>query len=135
MEGDAVRMVTAAEHERGGCCITMTLRDYGRLAQFVLDGGKAGDRQILPPRLPPGGYCVQSTTTGQLGGAGYGSYWWVPGPDAYEAISIFGQSIAVVPQERLIVVINSAWPKATGSELSAMRGAFVDAVRAAESLP
>ena len=49
MEGDAVRMVTAAEHERGCCCITMTLRDYGRLAQFVLDGGKAGDRQILPP--------------------------------------------------------------------------------------
>src|ERR1044072_7051613 len=42
MERDGIWVTALAGHERGGCCISMTLRDYGRLGQFLLDGGKAG---------------------------------------------------------------------------------------------
>jgi CubicO group peptidase (beta-lactamase class C family) len=49
----------------------------------------------------------------------------------YYASGIFGQSITVIPDERLVIVINSAWPKAVGRELSTARNAFVNGVRAA----
>src|SRR4051794_34408228 len=48
MEQDAVWMTDLAGHERGGCCISMTLRDYARVGQFILDGGKAGGKQVTP---------------------------------------------------------------------------------------
>jgi CubicO group peptidase (beta-lactamase class C family) len=49
MEQDAVWMVDASgKQERGGCCISMTLRDYARVGQFILDGGKARGRQVVP---------------------------------------------------------------------------------------
>ena len=59
MERDAVWMVDASgKQERGGCCISMTLRDYARVGQFILDGGKAQGRPIVPAwwvRRPPQG--------------------------------------------------------------------------------
>ncbi|MCR5877232.1 serine hydrolase [Phenylobacterium sp. J367] len=48
MERDAIWATDLGGHERGGCCISMTLRDYGRVGQFILDGGNAGGRQVLP---------------------------------------------------------------------------------------
>jgi len=49
MEQDAVWMVDASgKQERGGCCISMTLRDYARVGQFILDGGKAQGRPVVP---------------------------------------------------------------------------------------
>ena len=48
MERDGIWMTDPGGQERGGCCISMTLRDYGRLGQFILDGGKAGGKQIVP---------------------------------------------------------------------------------------
>ncbi|MDB5450527.1 MAG: beta-lactamase, partial [Phenylobacterium sp.] len=41
MARDAVWVTDPGGHERGVCCISMTLRDYARVGQFVLDGGKA----------------------------------------------------------------------------------------------
>jgi CubicO group peptidase (beta-lactamase class C family) len=127
MEQDAVWMTDPGGQERGGSGISMTLRDYGRVGQFVLDGGKAGGKQVLPPW-----WIAQATTARQTAGipAGYGYFWWMR-PDGYEARGIFGQAIVTFPAERLIIVINSAWPAATGKELSAARTAFVEAVRAA----
>ena len=43
---------------------------------------------------------------------------------AYEASGIFGQSITVFPDERLVIVINSAWPKAVAGELSVARSSL-----------
>jgi CubicO group peptidase (beta-lactamase class C family) len=128
MEQDAVWMTDPGGHERGGCCISMTLRDYGRFGQFMLDGGQAGGRQVVPP------WWVGQATTAQIKGeenpSGYGYFWWVR-PDGYDARGIFGQSITTFPKDRLVIVINSAWPTATGKELSAARNAFIAAVREA----
>ena len=137
MEQDAVWMTDPGGVERGGCCISMTLRDYGRLAQFVLDGGVAGGKRVLPE------WWTREATKKQIAlddpkappGAGYGWFWWISGPDEYDARGIFGQAIATFPKERLIIVQNAAWPAATGKPLSAARAAMFAAVKAAATAP
>jgi CubicO group peptidase (beta-lactamase class C family) len=133
MEQDAVWMTDPGGVERGGCCVSMTLRDYGRLAQFVLDGGVAGGKPVLPA------WWTREATAKQIAlddpkappAAGYGWFWWIAGPDEYDARGIFGQAIATFPKERIIVVQNAAWPAATGKDLSAARAAMFAAMKAA----
>ena len=129
MERDATWIVDLAGHERGGCCMSMTVGDYARFGQFMLDGGVARGQQILPD-----GWIRQATTAQITNGAppaGYGYFWWLGQGGPYQASGIFGQSISVIPDERLVIVVNSAWPSATGRELFVARSAFINAVRAA----
>ena len=62
---------------------------------------------------------------------GYGYFWWMPDSGAYEARGIFGQSITTFPEDRLIIVLNSAWPAADTPELNAARDRLTAAIRAA----
>lgn len=129
MERDATWIVDLAGHERGGCCLSMTLGDYARVGQFMLDGGQAHGRQILPA-----GWIKQATTAQIFNGAppaGYGFFWWLGQGGPYQASGIFGQSVSVIPDERLVIVVNSAWPSAVGRELFAARSAFINALRSA----
>jgi CubicO group peptidase (beta-lactamase class C family) len=128
MEQDAVWMVDASgKQERGGCCISMTLRDYGRVGQFILDGGMAQGRPVVPS------WWVAQATSKEIdnGYGGYGYFWWIRDNGSYEAVGIFGQSITTFKDDRLVIVINSAWPSATSRDYSAARTAFVNAVREA----
>jgi CubicO group peptidase (beta-lactamase class C family) len=127
MERDAIWVTDLGGHERGGCCISMTLRDYGRVGQFILDGGKAGGRQVLPD------WWVGQATTRQIdnGRGGYGYFWWMRPNGSYEASGIYGQAITTFRADRLVIVTNSAWPVATKRELSDARTAFAEAARAA----
>lgn len=129
MERDAVWVTDLAGHERGGCCISMTLRDYGRLGQFLLEGGKAGGKQVIPSQ-----FLSEATTPQIKNGAperGYGYFWWMPNSGAFEGRGIFGQSVTVFPEDRLVIVLNAAWPEATKRERSMARTAFINAVREA----
>lgn len=129
MERDATWLTDLGGHERGGCCLSMTLGDYARFGQFMLDGGIARGRQVLPT-----GWVAQATSPQITNGApppGYGYFWWLGQGGVYQAAGIFGQSITVSPDERLVIVINSAWPKAVASELFVARSAFINGVRAA----
>ena len=129
MDSDAVWVTDPAGHERGGCCMSLTLRDYGRVGQFILDGGKAGGKQILPPT-----WTSEATTPQITNGTrerGYGYFWWMPDTGAYEARGIFGQSITTYRDDRIIIVTNAAWPRATGRDLSVARNAFIAAAYAA----
>jgi len=130
MERDAVWLVGPAGHERVGCCISMTLGDYGRVGQFILDGGKADGKQLLPTWWTAEATKVQ-IAIGQPPPAGYGFFWWIRPTGSYDASGIFGQSITTYRDERLVIVLNSAWPRATGKDLSAARTAFLEAVRQA----
>jgi CubicO group peptidase (beta-lactamase class C family) len=130
MESDAVWVVDPAGHERGGCCISMTLRDYARVGQFVLEAGVADGRRILPAWWTAEATRVHADI-GAPPPAGYGYFWWVRANGSYEASGIFGQSITTFRDDGLVIVINAAWPRATGQDLSAARTAFVEAVRAA----
>ena len=128
MERDAIWMTDPGEQERGGCCISMTLRDYARLGLFIAGGGVANGKQIVPKTW------VAEATRREIDngtpGGGYGYFWWIE-PGAYEAIGIFGQSISTFPAEHLIVVQNAAWSAPTGREFSAARNAMIEGVRAA----
>ena len=95
----------------------------------MLDGGKAGGKQVVPPEF------VRQASTPQItNGAperGYGYFWWMPESGAFEGRGIFGQSVTVFPEDRLVIVLNAAWPQATGRERSAARTTFINAVREA----
>lgn len=124
-EQDAVWMVDRGGDELGGCCISMTLRDYARFALFFVEGGHGA--------LPAGWTAKASSkqTKSDFGGLDYGYFWWVHPDGTYEAIGIFGQSIFVAPKEHLIVVTNSAWPEADAIPRYAVHDAYVAAVRKA----
>ena len=124
MERDAVWVEDIAGHERGGCCISMTLRDYGRLGQFMLDGGRAGGAEILPAGW------IADATSPHVKTPPYGYFWWLI-PGGYEAEGIFGQTVSIFPEDHLVVVINSAWPGAWVDQIDAVRMKYLEAIRAA----
>ena len=48
MEQDAVWQLSKSNTEMSGCCMAVSLRDYARFGQFVLKGGKARGKQVVP---------------------------------------------------------------------------------------
>jgi CubicO group peptidase (beta-lactamase class C family) len=120
MEKAAVWMLDRAGEELGGCCISMTLRDYGRFGLFFMRGGKIGDTGILPDD-----WIAQATRQQQ---PGYGFQWWVHDDGSYEAVGIFGQAIFINPTEDLIIVTSSAWPQADAPQFYAVSKAYFAAV-------
>jgi len=124
MEQDGVWVEDIAGHERGGCCISMTLRDYGRLGQFIMDGGKAGGHDVVPAGW------IADATSPHVKEPPYGYFWWLI-PGGYEAEGIFGQTVSIFPKDHIVVVINSAWPGAWVESIDAVRMKYLDAIRAA----
>jgi CubicO group peptidase (beta-lactamase class C family) len=104
MEADAYWMLSEpGGGEWGGCCISATLRDYGRIGLFAMHGGVLGDgSQVLPE-----GWMVESTTPSK-GYAGYGYLWWLGENGSYAASGIFGQGIHINPAEKLVIAVHSA---------------------------
>lgn len=128
MEQDAVWIVDGGSIERGGCCISMTLRDYGRVGMFVLGGGVAAGKQVVPK------WYLEEATSNQIKAPATGSYgyfWWISPDGSYAARGIFGQSIQIFPEEELIVVTNAAFPSATSSEHREAITALTLAIRSA----
>ena len=124
LEQDGIWVEDIAGHERGGCCISMTLRDYARFGQFVLDGGVAGGKNVLPDGW------IADATAEHVTAPPYGYFWWLI-PGGFEAQGIFGQTVSVLPKEHIVVVINSAWPGAWVDPIDAVRMEYLDAIRAA----
>lgn len=124
MERDLFWMVDASGRNIGGCCLSAALRDYARIGLFVLSGGKG---------VTPDGWFADATRAwSPVGdGRGYGYQWWVGADGTFQAQGIFGQLIHIDPRRRLVIAMSSAWPKATGPELSAARFAFLDQIKAA----
>jgi len=133
MEQDAYWLEDVGGHERGGCCMSMTLRDYGRVGLFILGGGVAGGKPVVPatwtreatsPHLP--------VDPAKPDAGGYGYFWWAnPKLGSYEAIGIFGQSITTYPKDGLVIAVNSAFRDADTAELHNARHALTAAIHAA----
>jgi CubicO group peptidase (beta-lactamase class C family) len=130
MEQDAIWMTDTSGGEVAGCCISATLRDYGRFARFFMTGAQIGGRSILPE-----GWIAEATRstpvaeTAMNGVSGYGFQWWTnPGQPSYRATGIFGQGIWINPELDLVIVIHSAWTGATDREANAARARFYKAV-------
>jgi CubicO group peptidase (beta-lactamase class C family) len=125
MEADAY-WVTFRQHdvELADCCLSATLRDYGRLGLLALrDGIAPNGKRLLPRRW------MAEATSPSATNPEYGYLWWLLSPPGrYAAIGIHGQQIYVDPANNVVVVIQSFWDSATGTALSAHRKAFRDAL-------
>ncbi len=111
--------------ERGGCCLYATLRDYGRLAQFVLNDGMRPDGT----RVVPQGWLKESTTPSPAA-KGYGYLWWLNEDRTFRASGIYGQGIYFNPAKNLAIVVLSSWTAASDREASTHRTAASAAIDA-----
>ena len=125
MESDAWWATHGPDGERGGCCLNVTLRDYGRIGLFALGNG------VLPDgtEVLPAGWMRESTTPSQAFD-GYGYLWWLPGDGSYDARGIYGQGIHINPETNLVIVVLSAWEHAAagGTVSQAHRVAMYQAI-------
>jgi len=125
MQADGFWMIDQSGQEIGGCCLSVSLRDYARIGQLALDGG-AG--------LVPAGWFAEATAAKApfaRPGFGYGYQWWTYPDNRYGAQGIFGQSVMVDPTRRIVIAIVSAWPKATDRQFTVDRAAFQEKLIAA----
>lgn len=129
MERDLFWMLDSSGQDIGGCCISVSLRDYARLGQFVLDGGVINGKPVVPNGWFASATRVHARVPG--GNTGYGYQWWVNPDGSFQAQGIFGQMIYIDPPRKLVIVLSGAWPKASDPGLSAVRQAFVERIRAA----
>jgi len=109
--------------ELGGCCISATLRDFGRLGLFAQSNGVLADgTQVLPEGW------MQESTAPSPANPGYGYLWWLQGDGSYRASGIYGQGIYIHPEQDLVIVTLGAWNTAQGVAYAKHRDAFFAAV-------
>ncbi len=128
MQQDATWLLGSTGHEIAGCCIQAATRDMARFGLFVMGGGMAGGKQVVP------GDWFASATTRQADigapGKGYGYQWWTYDDGSFAAQGIFGQGIFIDPARKLVIASNANWPTATNPEgVGAQREAFYKAVQ------
>jgi CubicO group peptidase (beta-lactamase class C family) len=128
MEAKATWLQGKTGHEIAGCCIQAATRDYARFGLFVLGGGKAGDKQIVPTDWFAQA-TVKQTDIGEPG-HGYGFQWWTYDDGAVAAQGIFGQGIFIDPKRRLVIASNANWTRATKGPEPEAREAFYKQVQA-----
>ena len=104
MEKEAYWAVDNKGRELAGCCLSPTLRDYGRFGLFILEGGRAGGVQVLPD------WWLKEATKPVLGHS-YGYQWHLIDRKIFAASGIFGQMLAIDGESRSVAVILSAWDR------------------------
>jgi CubicO group peptidase (beta-lactamase class C family) len=132
MEHDASWLLGSTGHEISGCCLQASTRDFARFGLFILGGGIAEGKSVLPD-----GWIAEATTkhadTDQAED-GYGYQWWTVNDGSYAAKGIFGQGIFIDPKRKLVIASNSNWPQATdrqGGDQGKKRFAFYKQVQLA----
>jgi len=127
MEQDALWMIDERGQEAGGCCLSMTLRDYGRVGEFLRTGGIGSAGAVLPKGWIAEATRQQAATDDRFG---YGYQWWTEPGGVFNGLGIFGQRLHVDPARKLVVVVSSAWPEATNPARSARQDALIAAIAA-----
>jgi len=120
MKQDAFWMVDPSGHEVSGCCLSVSLRDYARMGQFALEGGKGV--------VAPGWFRESTSAHADIGvpGRGYGYQWWTYPEGRFGAQGIFGQTIRVDPKSRVVIAVSAAAPKASDDAYGQARTAFLN---------
>lgn len=126
MESDATWMTLGGGLQAGACCLSATLRDYGRLGLFALRGGRGLDGSTPLPK-----HWMERSTEPSAAASDYGFLWWLTAGDSYAAMGIYGQLIHIDPAEDLVIAIQSAWDASSGDDYHRHQSAFIEAVTAA----
>ena len=99
--------------------LNVALRDFARFGTLYMNHGKWQGEQLVPaqwvrdsvtpdaPHLMPGKNPSSDTEMG------YGYQWWIPRKPKgdFMALGVYGQSIYINPQKKLVVVRTSAFPQ------------------------
>ena len=108
-ESDASWLIDSASQELTYCCLNAVLRDWARLGLMLANGGRVGDRQVVPaswireattvqsPHLAPG-------TANRYWGYGYQTWIFPEGDGSFALLGVRGQAIYVDPASRLVMV-------------------------------
>lgn len=130
MERDASWLLGSTGHEISGCCMQASTRDFARFGLFMLGGGMADGKPVLPD-----GWIAEATKKHAATYSpeyGYGYQWWALNDGAYTGRGIFGQGIFIDPKRKLVIASNSNWPQATdrqGGDQGKKRLAFYKQVQ------
>ena len=111
MEQNASWLLGSTGHEISGCCLQASTRDFARFGLFILGGGMAEGKSVLPNGWITAATTKQADT--DKAEVGYGYQWWIMDHGSYTARGIFGQGIFIDPKRKLIIASNSSWPKAS----------------------
>lgn len=107
-------------NEIGGSGFSAVLRDYARFGQFILDGGKAAGKQVLPEWWTERAGQPTVLDDGEI--VNYGLMWWPAWTEkskehkAFQAFGIHGQVLHIDPTEEVVVAVSSARPKPAGTQ-------------------
>ncbi|PKN17193.1 MAG: serine hydrolase [Deltaproteobacteria bacterium HGW-Deltaproteobacteria-6] len=132
MERNASWLLGSTGHEISGCCLQASTRDFARFGLFILGGGMAEGKPVLPDSWIAAA-TTKHTDTNQPE-YGYGYQWWTMKDGSYTARGIFGQGIFIDPGRKLIIASNSSWPQASdrqGGDQSRKRDGFYKQVQLA----
>ncbi|WP_280495694.1 serine hydrolase domain-containing protein [Nocardia asiatica] len=94
----------AGGQEKAFCCLNATARDFAKIGQLVLDGGRVGDAQIVPPQWIER---IRTPAPHRVGDWPYGAQWWHPtGGDGADltAVGVYGQYVYVDPPSGTVIV-------------------------------
>lgn len=116
---------SANGNEFAGCCISATLRDYGRLGLFVMEHSASAPKDSP---MAPG--WLQEAIQPSTASASYGYFWWLLDDGVFAAEGIFGQIILVDPKRNLVIALQSAWPEAWSDQSEAQTFALFQALTA-----
>ena len=111
MEQNASWLLGSTGHEISGCCLQASTRDFARFGLFILGGGIAEGKSVLPDGWIAAATAKQANT--DKAEVGYGYQWWIMDHGSYTARGIFGQGIFIDPKRKLIIASNSSWPQAS----------------------
>lgn len=129
MEARATWLKSKTGHEIAGCCIQAATRDFARFGLFVLAGGAAQGKPIVPTD-----WFAQATTKQKdigFPGMGYGFQWWTYDDGSVAARGIFGQGIFIDRARHLVIASNADWTRASKGPEPQAREAFYKRVQAA----
>jgi CubicO group peptidase (beta-lactamase class C family) len=88
----------------GGSNINMSARDFARFGLLYLRGGEWDGTQIVPEQW------VDYARLPMPDAPAYGAHWWIAGtedryPSSFQASGFNGQTITIVPELDLVVVV------------------------------
>lgn len=132
MQADANWMLSEpGGGENGGCCISATLRDYGRIGMFALANGRLADgTEVLPSDW------MARSVAPSPGNKDYGYLWWLNDGGSFRAQGIFGQDIFIDPNSRIVIAQQSAREEADRPEDWSLQDSFYKAlIQVLESQP
>jgi CubicO group peptidase (beta-lactamase class C family) len=133
-------VVGTAMHDGGVCATTA---DLARFGVMLLDGGRAGDQQVVPEEWLRGAWtpdddirgAFAASTNGPVfpGGWYRNQFWFSPRPlgDVLICLGINGQMLYVNPGTRTVAAKTSSWPVAQSPVMLLDTLAAFDAVAAA----